>query len=87
MGLGSPMRDPLIYPALPGEPVSAEQLSPFIPLADEVSWARKHTRSPKRQLELLVMLKTSQRHWRFPLLSWPRAHAVWICRYRAPRSS
>jgi len=58
MGLGSPMRDPLIYPALPGEPVSAEQLSPFIPLADEVSWARKHTRSPKRQLELLVMLKT-----------------------------
>ncbi len=52
------MRDPLIYPALPGEPVPAEQLWPFIPLADEVHWAREHTRSPKRQLELLVMLKT-----------------------------
>jgi hypothetical protein len=52
------MRDPLIYPALPGEPIPAEKLSPFIPLADEVHWAREHTRSPRRQLELLVMLKT-----------------------------
>jgi hypothetical protein len=52
------MRDPLVYPTLPSEPVPAEQLSPFIPLADEVQWAHQHTRSPTRQLELLVMLKT-----------------------------
>ena len=60
------MRDPLIYPVLPVEPISAEQLSTFRPLADEVQWARKHTRSPRRQLELLVLLKAFQFLGYFP---------------------
>src|SRR5580693_1661677 len=52
------MRDPLIYPVLPVEPLSAEQLHTFVPLLDERRWAQQHTRSQQRQLELLAILKT-----------------------------
>ena len=44
------MRDPLIYPLLPAEPLNAEQLHSFVPLLDERRWAQQHTRSPRRQL-------------------------------------
>jgi Domain of unknown function (DUF4158) len=54
------MHDPLIYPVLPAEPVSPEQAHHFSPLLDEVRWARSKTRSPERQLEVLVLLNTFQ---------------------------
>ena len=54
------MRDPLIYPNLPAEPVPPDQLGRFIPNPDEIRWASSCTRSPARQLELVVLLKTFQ---------------------------
>jgi hypothetical protein len=60
------MHDPLTYPELPADPVPTELLTRFLPLLGERRWVQQHAHSPRRQLELLVLLKTFQFLGYFP---------------------